>query len=455
MRNKFLFVFGLCAMSMSAQDHFSGLRNSNKIGVLNTSTNPAELINMSSKYDINLFSISISAANNKLGFSDLVGSSSDIEAKIFAGNEPINLRVDAEIYGPGFAMKTNKWAFGVTTKSYIKANIVDVDSQLGKAIIEGNDSALISNTILKSDYNQRINATTWGELGFTVARNLIDTEKHKISGGASIKLLFPGAYANVGIDKFQGNIDYKLNGATPPAPTAYLNNVNTQLNIAYSGNLANSSDVASAIMGKMNGLALDLGVNYQLKDKKSEGYLLNTGLAFKNMGSMTFKDQGNSSTNYSLNIPTGTTFNPGLDLQSFENADGLKDVETILKNKGYLTTNQAESDIKVKLPAVFSAYADIKVVSKLFVSLYTQQKLGNDSDNKQVTTQNVFSVTPRFSLNNFEVFSPWASNEISGTTGGFGMRVYGFYLGSSSILTALASDSKQADFYMGYRLALR
>ncbi|WP_366183554.1 hypothetical protein [Flavobacterium ovatum] len=455
MRNKFLLFFGLCALSMSAQDHFSGLRNSNKIGVLSASTNPAELINLGSKYDINLFSFSISASNNKLGFSDLVGSSSDIESKIFAGNEPINLRVDAEVYGPGFAMKVNKWAFGVTTKSYVKANIVDIDSKLGKAIIDGNDSALVSNTILKSDYNQRLNATTWGELGFTVARNLIDTEKHKISGGASIKLLFPGAYANVGIDKFQGNIDYKLNGAIPPAPTAYLNDVNTKLNIAYSGNIANSSDVASSIIGKMNGVALDLGVNYQLKDTKNKGYLLNTGLAFKNMGSMTFKDQSNSSTNYTLNIPTGTTFNPGLDLQSFENADGLKDVEKILKDKNYLTTNKTESDIKVKLPAVFSAYADIKVVSKLFVSLYTQQKLGNDNDNDQITTQNVVSVTPRFSLNNFELFSSWATNEISGTTGGVGFRLYGFYMGSSSIITALASDTKQADFYMGYRLALR
>jgi hypothetical protein len=448
MKIKFLFVFGLCTLSISAQDHFSGLKSSNKIGIFSASRNPAELANLESKYDINLFSLSISAANNKLGFKDLAGSSSEIESKIFAGNEPVNLRVDAEIYGPGFAMKLNKWAFGITTKSYIKANIVDVDSQLGKAIIDGNDSAIIGNTILKSDYNQRVNGTTWGELGFTVARSLFDTEMHKISGGASIKLLFPGAYANVGIDKFQGNIDY-----TPT--TAYLNDVNTKLNIAYSGNLANSSDVASSILGKMNGVALDLGVNYQLKDKKNNGYLLNTGISFKNMGSMTFKDPANSSTNYTLNIPKGTVLNPGLDLQSFENADGLKDVETILKNKGYLTTNQAESDIKVKLPAVFSAYADIKVVSKLFVSLYTQQKLGNDNDNDQITTQNVVSVTPRFSLNNFEFFSPWASNEISGTTGGLGFRLYGFYMGSGSIITALASDTKQADFYMGYRLALR
>ncbi|WP_418263153.1 DUF5723 family protein [Flavobacterium faecale] len=450
MKKKLLFVFGLCAFSMSAQDHFSGLKNSNKIGIFSASRNPAELSNLGSKYDINLFSFSISASNNKIGFQDLINSDSDIEELVFTGSEPINLRIDAEVYGPGFAMRLNKWAFGVTTKTYVKANFVDIDSQLGKAIIDGNDTAILSATLLESKYNQRMNATTWGELGFTVSRNLFETEKHKFNGGASVKLLFPGAYANVGIDKFKGQINYQLNGTTP---TAYLNGIDTNLNIAYSGNLSDNSDFSKSLLGKMNGVALDFGANYQLKDK--EGYKLNTGVSVKNIGSMTFKDSGNSSTNYAFKIPTYSPTNPGLDLNQFEDVEGVKEAEQILLASPYLTKKQGQSDIKVKLPTVFSAYADVKIIPKLFVSLYTQQKLGNDNDNDQVTTQNVVSVTPRFSLINFEVFSPWASNEISGTTGGFGLRFYGFYLGSSSIVTAVINDSKQADFYMGYRLALR
>jgi hypothetical protein len=89
------------------------------------------------------------------------------------------------------------------------------------------------------------------------------------------------------------------------------------------------------------------------------------------------------------------------------------------------------------------------------MTLYTQQKLGNDNKDNQITTQNVVSVIPRFSLDNFEVYSAWSANEISGTTGGLGFRIYGFYLGSSSIVTALVSDTKQADFYMGFRFGLK
>ncbi|MFN3757107.1 MAG: hypothetical protein ACK4RM_09135, partial [Flavobacterium sp.] len=111
-------------------------------------------------------------------------------------------------------------------------------------------------------------------------------------------------------------------------------------------------------------------------------------------------------------------------------------------------------DFKVKLPGVINAYADLKLISTLYVSMFVQQKLTNDSNDDQVTAQNLISLTPRFSLKNFEVFSPLSQNEISGFNAGLGMRAWGFYLGSGSIFTALINDSKQADIFFGYRLGI-
>jgi hypothetical protein len=44
--------------------------------------NPAELSNLNSKYEIN-FSASINAANNKVGFNDLINNSNNIADLIF------------------------------------------------------------------------------------------------------------------------------------------------------------------------------------------------------------------------------------------------------------------------------------------------------------------------------------------------------------------------------------
>jgi hypothetical protein len=77
----------------------------------------------------------------------------------------------------------------------------------------------------------------------------------------------------------------------------------------------------------------------------------------------------------------------------------------------------------------------------------------DDDGNDQITSINSFTVTPRFSISVFEAFLPINSNEVSGTNVGIGFRFRGFYLGSGSIVTALMSDSKQADIYTGFRWA--
>ena len=226
---------------------------------------------------------------------------------------------------------------------------------------------------------------------------------------------------------------------------------------SYSGSLANGfsnfGDYSKSIFGGLNGYALDFGANYQIKDasddKNKNKYKFNFGASVRNIGSMTFKDDNNQNKNYLLKIQS-TTANPqGLNLNQFENVDNLQQIETILTSSGYLTIQNSSRDFKVKLPTVFSAYADVKVISKFFVSGFLQQKLTSDSGNDQVSNQNIVTLTPRFNLGFFEGFLPFSNSSISGFNSGFGFRLGGFYLGSNAALSALANNSKQADFYVG------
>ncbi|WP_333667037.1 hypothetical protein, partial [Flavobacterium sp.] len=309
-----------------------------------------------------------------------------------------------------------------------------------------NNNLILNTTILNSSNNQRLNGTAYGEIGFSAGRNLIETDQYSFNAGITLRVLFPGSYSNFGLNNLNGQITENLSGA-------YLTtNSPATLNIAYSGNLADSftnfSDYSKSIFGGLNGLATDIGVNYQWKDG-SKAYKINAGLAFKNLGSMTFKDSNNQSSNYSLNIPSS---NP-LDLSQFDNVTNLRDVETILLNDGYLTKTSGQKDFKVKLPALISMYGDFKIIPKIYVTGYFQRKLHDDNGNDQVTALNIFSVTPRVTLGFFEAYLPVSNNDVSGTSVGVGFRFRGFYLGSSSIVTALINDSKQADLHMGFRWA--
>ena len=136
------------------------------------------------------------------------------------------------------------------------------------------------------------------------------------------------------------------------------------------------------------------------------------------------------------------------------NVESVKEIEKKLLASGYLIGTPQKNDFKVKLPTVLNLYADLNVISKLNVTLFLQQKINKNSENDQITSQNSFSITPRVNLGFFEAYIPVGFNEVSGTIGGFGFRLGGFFMGSNSIITALTSNSKQADFYIGTRFGI-
>lgn len=446
---KSFFTFCLLAVSAAqAQQHFSGVNTSTRTGVINGAMNPAEFANVGNTYEINVISLSLNASSNKVGFSDLLGGS-DLEELMFEGNDPANLRIDGEIIGPGIVYKIDKWAFALTTKAYAKLDVVDVDTQIGDAITNSGLN-FFGSTVISNNSNQRLNGTAWGEVGLSAARSFYEDENHKFSGGVTLKILFPGSYANFGADRFTGTINSNL--ANPTLTDAQAN-----LNIAYSGNLGEDftsfSDYTSSLFGKPNGFAADFGVNYQLKDNMENGkYKLNAGISIRNMGSMTFRSSNNSSTNYVLSIQGAES----LDLTQFQDVNSLKEVEDILLASGYLDrTENVSTDFKATLPTLFTAYADVRIIPNLYVTAYTQQKMNEDEANDQITTENVTSLTPRYLFtDNLEVFVPLADNEIAGFSAGLGLRAYGFFIGSSSILTALG-DNTRADVYLGYSFGLK
>lgn len=451
---KIFLLFCLSTMTMQAQEHFSGISTTSRTGVLNGIYNPAELINMNNKFEFQFFATSFNIANNKISIGDAFKDDQDFEELIFAGNEPVNFRLDAEILGPGFAFKYKKWAFGINTRAFAKANLIDIDTKIGDAVSNTAIGVVTgSETIINNNFNQRINGTSWGEVGFSVARGILDNDRHALNVGATFKLMFPGSYANFGMGNLNGTITVRPDG------NSYLSDATGFVNATYSGNLGenftDTNDYTNSLFGGLNGSALDIGVNYRLKRITDKGYYLNAGMSIRNLGNMSFKDANNSSTSYILSIPEANALNPnswGLNLSQFSDVDSFEEVEQILLDEGYLDRDRNSSSFDVKLPTTLVLYADVRVIDVFYVSLFTQQKLNDDGENDQVTTQNTFSMTPRFTNKHFEIYAPFTQNEITNFTIGLGFRLYGFFIGSNSMVTALADDSKQFDLYLGWRM---
>lgn len=452
MKKIFCLSIALISFYANAQEHFSGINISKRIGILNATINPAELNNLSTSYEVNVFNFSTNVSNNKISFQELL-KGEDIENKFFTGSEPANFRLDAVIQGPSFAMKYKKWGFLINSVANIKANAMDVDVNFGDAIT----NSFIGSAQINSNYNQRLNAVTWGEIGFGASRTIFENDIHKFNAGATFKLLFPGSYMNLGVDQLTGDV-------TNIAGNVELSNANANVNISYSGSLADnytdSSNYSQLFVGGLNGFGVDFGFNYQLKEKIADntddssknksGYRLNAGLSVRNIGSMKFKSDNNVSNNYNLEIQGFESLN----LNQFDGSESITEIEDVLISSGYLTKTSSTKDFKINLPTVINAYADYHIYNKWYVSGYIQQKVSDDSENDFTTIQNIYTLTPRFSGKNYEIFLPFSQNEVSDFTTGLGFRLGGFFMGSGSIVTALINDSTQADLYLGFRFAL-
>lgn len=430
------FIASICTFfSAYSQDHFSGIATSRKGGVLNANLNPAELANLRTKYELGIFSTSGNFYNNKLGSNDI--GSLDENSKLYEGNSDINLRIDVAGLGPSFGIKLGKWAFLVSTATNFKYSLVNVNPTFAGIILD-NSNVLSNYSNLQIDKKQRINAVSWGEVGLGASNTIYETDVEKLNVGVTLRLLFPGSYYNLELDGFKGNV-YNIS-----TDSVSLSNVNTNLRVEQSGNFQELDQT----WGKLNGLATDIGFNYQWKGKHEE-YKLNAGLVLKNVGSMIFNSDNSYSTNYHIAVPDNQNF----DLSVFK--DSLLDAQNIeskILSSGFAERTMKQEKFKVALPLLLAGYVDVRVVNNFYITVSGQRRIKKDA---KIPYQNTFSITPRYSLRHFEVFLPISSNEISGFTSGLGFRAGFFFIGSNSICTALINNGKQMDVYFGLRFGFK
>lgn len=456
---KLLFLIAILAgITAEAQEHFAGISTSKRVGIINLEVNPSELANLKNHFEIQLLSSSMNIANNKVGFNDLLDDT-NAEDLIFAGDKPINFTFHNQIIGPGVAVRLLKWRFAITSKANIKAGAINVDPILASYLTGSDVHQIPVGDFRDREFlsNQRFNGTVWGEVGFAVARKIWENEKSLLNAGLNLKILFPGSYANMGIGNFQGTISNDASNGD-----LLLTDAVADVNFAYSGSLSQSfsetKQYTRSIYGNMDGLAADIGVDYQIK--KGNSYKVKVGASIMNLGGMTFNDRANSSTNYKLSI----TGNQRLVLNYF---DGVEDIVNIKQHlidlaalpagdldKIDFTEITSNKDFKVNLPTTFNLYADVNLISKLNVTFFTQQRLNSNSSNNQITAQTIYSVTPRFGIGFFEAYVPISYNDFSGNNAGLGFRLGGFFMGSNSILSSISADSKQIDLNFGFRFAI-
>ncbi|WP_209330287.1 hypothetical protein [Lunatimonas salinarum] len=437
---KLLSMVMLSALPLTAafaQSPFLGVQNGPRKGMQSAIMNPAEIASLTKKVEAHVFSAQAVVSNNVLNFQNIIDESDLLDFALENADGPINLRTEAAVLGPSVGFSVGKWGFGIASQGFVKADIIDLDAGIADGLFgdSGNTWQSGSQTFtgLSSSNNQRILAAGWAELDLLLGREILAVGRHHFAGGANFRLIFPSLYTNLGLGQFRGTIVEDEQGI-------YLTDASAEFNIAYSDAALNED--FSYNLGSLGGFSLDLGGTYQWK--KSDGSsFIHAGLAVKNLGSMSFSNNSTSQS-YAMNIPASEQFR-------IDNLEGdLEDIEAQLVNSGYFAIDRGSEGLSINLPTMVNIYGEIRPAKAFQASLFVQRRLSDEANNNVITAQNMIVLTPRLVLGSFQIYSPWAHSQVSGLTGGLGLQLGGFFIGSNAILTGTLANSMQADFHMGF-----
>lgn len=439
---KTLLSFSFCFLATLtlAQQSFIGIQNSSRKGMLHAAMNPAELNHLSRKGEFNLFAVGARAGNNILTFEDMIYEDDLINLAFERVEGPVNVSTEIHVMGPSLGITVNKWAFGFMSQAYVKGDIIDLNTDLGSALNNSSFNNRMYEVEINNSSNQRVNAAGWAELGIMAGREILSNNNHLVSIGSTFKVLIPGAYLNVGVRDIQGIFIQNKDGSI-------LTDARGQLNLSYPLELKDW-DFEDQLLNRfsiknISGFAVDLGVSHQWK---KEGIIkFSSGLSLKNFGGLDFAS-GQVTNAYTMDIPEGEFFR----LDALEG--DLDEIEGQLLGSGYFTKSSQMGEARLRLPTTLSAYTDMRVSRIFHFSVFGQHRLYNQEINTQLSTQNVLAITPRWTWGPFEIYSPWAYYEISGITGGAGLRLGGFFIGSQSVLTGFLANSHQVDAHVGFSL---
>lgn len=442
MKNKLLFAFTFfCLSFVNAQSYF-GFLNDNYAGVHSVLNNPANIVDSRYRADINLFSFSALATNDYYGvkFFDLVKRDYNFEkeAKQYP-NDSNNFLTNFDILGPSFMFNlNNKNSIALFTRARGISHLSNINGNTLNDVQDGNNASYQVN-----NQNFSIASNSWGELGVSYARIIMDKGQHFLKGGFSAKYLV-GVYS--GYAK-ANNINMAFNYTGNPNTSTYTSSGSLEVgNLNSLDNFDNPTDNIGTGFGADLGFTYEYRPDYQkyittnnegktnyLKDQNK--YKFKLGFSITDIGTINYNDATVSF--YDVNTSyTEAQYNAN---SNFNNL--------------YTTINQTKS-VKFKLPTAFHLNADWRMNKRFYLNLNTDfSVVAAEVKNSSYINNNV-SITPRYEVKWLSLYTPISYLEYSGVQAGFGFRVGPLFVGSGSIVSALLSETKAIDAHLGLKIPI-
>lgn len=416
---------------------FSGYRAGKKTGVPGVFYNPANIATGNEKWGINIGGGSATFAFNGHFNTDSVfslGTKNNFLTQTVWEQFKLNMWGNLDIYGPGVSKKIgNGQAVAITTRLRAIGNIYELG---GRGRVNDADSTLFFNGAPV----QKLSVNAWKELGLSYAATLMNTDKHSLTTGASIKYI--KGLGNHYL--FAENLNVQLTDNSSP----YLTNTNGRVSIGGT----------SAELGKnrAHGMGIDVGFVYEKKnDNKSPlaaPYKYRISASVLDVGIIRYSTNDSGYGDYNIHIPAGEKFM----LNELEGKSTAEVKSYLDARTAYFTNNQKNTrKYNVSLPATAQMSVDVAFNKFFFVETVASVSLASRTGEYNSFVPNYVMVTPRFERNKLAVYMPVLLHEVGGFNAGLSVRFGAFHIGSNSLFTFPKNDRGMLDIHAGVTLRLK
>jgi hypothetical protein len=438
-----------------AQD-WMGLHSSNYAGVQGISLQPASIADSRYKFQMNLVSFNTTLSNNYYAIenADLKKLNFDFDELItLNSNNDRGAFLTSDVYAPfSFILTTApRSAIGITLRARSMVNIDGVSPEMADFIDEqlDSDDFIIDPGQTFAISNMYGQVHSWGELGFTYARIVMDKQTHFLKAGTTLKLMsgVGSGYVYVKDLNYSGLADDRVDVA----------NLNVQS--GYSDNYSPDGDEVFTYKPFQNlSFGFDLGVVYEFRPnfekyihtmdgqeglvrRNRNKYKFKAGLSLLDIGGITY-NKSNDSGNYSGSAED-------LDVNDFDGGlDELLEAYFDFEGGG---------SYRMDLPTRLVGEFDYRVSNGFYLNLTSQLGLkGGLSDVEKTRYINTLALTPRLEGRFLGVAFPLSYDKFSSFNSGLSFRAGPLIIGSRDLVSSFVfgKDAGSVDVHFALRFSV-
>jgi outer membrane protein OmpA-like peptidoglycan-associated protein len=470
-------------ISTSKSQNYLGYTNSNYAGVNGIDINPSYVVDSRYSFDMILYGFNVGVQNNLVGvkgsalrpYRDNTGlfpKTADplFDKKYIVYDTARSLtrkgQADVMLNFPvlNFMISKEKWGIALTTRFRTIANMDGLSNNLSKLFIKQYDyPTTFVNNITAEKLN--ISAMSWGEVGVTFGRELIDNKTDYLKFGVRPKLIVGAIASYARIQDFKYQV---LNKDT------FINlQGNFQLGFSDAFSVDNNGQTSVKNTGFKDfdnyGWGVDLGFTYEWRpdiadydnpanryqrkyDRTKNKYKAKFDLSILDIGAVKF-NKGQGSRDFDLKVLNTKVNNNILEPKSIQAA---ADTVTRLVRDGLATSTPEKPTFVMPLPTAIVAQADYAFGYNFYANATLFGALQFRNRAAKVHEAAYIALTPRWDYKWAGIWLPLSYNSVNQFMFGTGLRLGPLVIGTNNILPLISKGTtiKNANIYSVLRIPI-